>query len=199
MAKPKLTETQRAEAISLMGGDMSDEAIGRKFGVSYTVIGRLRRKHGIPAMTKEHLRFKPTEAQLAELHETSDREMARRYTVATYTWRKTRRRYGVPAFRPPTVINGVGVKVATGEPNVKREKSEGFNFKDYFKPSPIPPRDSSLAGEAASFLRREGFVTYDRARIKAGEGWQVGHSVLSSQELIAKASKLGFQREEWMV
>ena len=194
MGAPSLTDAQRREALGMMDGKTSDAKIAKAFGVSDQVIGRLRRKHGIVPASPSGMYFQPTEEQIAELHETSDREMHRRYGVWKETWRKVRKRYGIPQFRPPTVING--------EPNSWVEKPEKKTWKNdwgFNSPPPIPPRDHSLAGEAAAFLQRERFHVFNREKLGLGEGWQCGYTSLTPSELIAKAERLGFQREEWMV
>lgn len=193
MGAPKLTERQQFDAIDLMGGDMSDRQIADKFGVEAQVIGRLRRKHGIASVDTVRF-FQPTEMQIAELQEASDREMQRRYGVWKETWRKVRKRYGIARYRPPTTIKG--------EPNSwveKKPKGRSVSEWGFASPQPIPPRDTSLAGEAAAFLQRERFTVYNRAKIGMGEGWQVGPSTYDDAGLIRKAERLGFEREEWMV
>lgn len=195
MPATKLTDHQIAEAIAMMDGKTTDAEIGREFGVSDQSIGRLRRKHGIAAVASPRL-FQPTEAQLAELREASDKEMQRRYGHSKETWRRVRKRFNIPNFRPPTTINGVPNYWAGNPDKPKKPKT---SFADFFKPSPIPSRDTSLAGEAAAFLQRERFTVFNRAKVGAGKGWQVGHSVLTADQLIAKAERLGFKQEEWMV
>ena len=188
-----LDERQQFDALDLMGGDMNDREIADRFGVSPQTIGRLRRKHGV-APVPNRMHFRPTDAQLAELRVCSNREMERRYRVTCETWGRVRKRFGIPRFRQPTVIDGKPVKW------VVKEKINGNKamFFEQLKPSPIPPRDTSIAGEAASYLRRERWHCFERWKIGMGAGWQVGTRVMNEIDMIAFAKKKGFRQEEWM-
>lgn len=195
MASNILSESQQQAALAMMDGRTTDTVIARQFGVEVQVIGRLRRKHGIEPV-KGHSKFRPSEQQLAELRECSNYEMERRYGVISQTWRKVRREHGIANYRPPTTVGGVPNKFA--ERPAKGDGRGRFVFFDHLKSTAIPGRDTSLTGEAASFLRRERFVVYDRQKVRTGTGWQVGHSVLSETQLVEKAKRLGFQQQEWM-
>lgn len=131
---------------------------------------------------------------IAALPDTSNREMARRYGACPSTWARIRKRHSIGNVRPPTTVGGVPAPWTTPQPT--KVEAPGL-LKSYWR-APDPQRDCSLAGEAASFLRRERFHVFDRAKVGMGEGWQVGRSVLSAADMLAKATRLGFQREVWM-
>lgn len=194
MGKSALTERQQFEALDLMGGDVNDAQIARQFGVSDQTIGRLRRRHGIPAVPSTAPKIVPTEKQLVELEYYSNRAMSRAYGGDSRVWGRIRKQHGIANYRPPTVIDG--------KPNTWAEKPERSGrkaqFFDQLPQSPIPPRDTSLAGEAASHLRKERWHCFPRWKVGLGGGWQVGTRVMNENDMIAFAKKKGFKQEEWM-
>ena len=135
-----------------------------------------------------------TAEAIAALRDTSNREMARRYGACPSTWARIRKRHGIDNVRQPTTVGGVPAPWATPQP---AKADAPVMFKSYWR-APDPQRDCSLAGEAASFLRRERFHVFDRAKVGVGEGWQVGRSVLSAADMLAKATRLGFRPQAWM-
>lgn len=72
-------------------------------------------------------------------------------------------------------------------------------------PQPIGaslPRDGSLEGRAAEFLRKERFLVWrcgdDRGRLDPkGKLWRVGMTVLTGEQLVAKARAKGWAPDEW--
>lgn len=130
----------------------------------------------------------PTAEQIAELATTSDREMERRYGTTQGVWRRTRAEHGIAKFR----------EWKRREPAAKEPVTGGVLLSAFWR-APDPSRDTSLAGEAAAFLRSMRFPNvFSRARLGMGDGWQVGRSVLSEAEMVGKAERLGFKREGWM-
>jgi len=67
--------------------------------------------------------------------------------------------------------------------------------------TPQPQRDATVAGEAADFLRRKGWVVF-RARIIRTEApkddWIVGRLTLPTSEMVAQAERGGFVRRDMM-
>jgi hypothetical protein len=137
------------------------------------------------------VRLEPTPQQLDELRECSDRDMKKRYGVAASTWARVRQRYGIKRFRNPTTLAGVPTPWAP-KPEPKR-LGDGLQFWR----APDPRRDTTVLGEAASFLRRERFIVFHR-KVQGGEGWQVGRSVFDDAAMLGKAQRLGFRVEGWM-
>lgn len=137
-------------------------------------------------------RIDPTDEQLALLPDVSDREMKRRYGSSTSTWSRIRQRYGIERFRNPTTVGGVP-NPWVFKPEPKRSADVVANF--WRAPDPRP--DRSVLGEAASFLRRERFIVFNR-KVQGDTGWQVGRSVLDDAAMLSKAQRLGFKVEGWM-
>lgn len=171
---------------------MTDTGIAVAMGITKGCVSKHRRKLGLAV---NEVRFEPTPEQIAQLGGASDREMSRLHGNSTDTWARVRKRYGVAAFRPPTTINGEPNSWVRPEP-----KADRVSMLNSFWESPVPPRDYSLAGEAATFLRRARFPNvFNRQKVYGKPGWQCGREVLSAGELVEKAQRLGFQREEYMV
>jgi hypothetical protein len=116
--------------------------------------------------------------------------MERKYGTTQGVWRKLRAEHGIAKFRiwtPPS------------EKVPAPPKAPAARVFDSFWQAPVAARDSSVAGEAASFLRMQRFPNvYNRAKVHGDDGWQVGRSVLSEADMVSKAERLGFQRQEWM-
>jgi hypothetical protein len=137
------------------------------------------------------VRFVPTEEQLTELRECSDREMRRRHGNATSTWARIRQQHGIGRFRNPTTLDGIPTPW-----KVKPEPKRSTDCIQFWR-APDPQRDHSVLGEAVSFLQRQRFIVFNR-RVQGGEGWQVGRSVLDDAAMLGKAQRLGFKVEGWM-
>lgn len=139
--------------------------------------------------------YEATPEALAALPVTSDREMARTFGGSANTWSRIRKRHGIARFRNPTTLGGVPQPWV--EPKPKSEYVE--RLPPVTIQTLVPKPDTSLAGEAASFLRRMRFPNvYNRAKVLGKDGWQVAGNVLSEAAMIAKAERLGFQRASWM-
>lgn len=141
-------------------------------------------------------KFIPPAGALDALPQISDREMSRRFGGSAHTWSRIRKEAGIARFRNPTTLNRIPTPWTAPKPRVAAQP-----FVDPFlgtRASLAPMRDHSLAGEAAAFLQRERFHVFNREKIGAGEGWQVGRSVLDTASMIGKALRLGFQKQSWM-
>ena len=193
MANPPTPPYVIADIRRLNALKMSDAEIASVLPIGRSAVSKHRRAMGLPTYDR---RFIPTEDQLTELRDASDREMQRRYGVNAATWRRVRSAKGIAPFRNPTTVRGIPTPWVAPKPRVAAQP-----FVDPFlgtRASLAPMRDHSLAGEAAAFLQRERFHVFNREKIGAGEGWQVGRSVLDTASMIGKALRLGFKQQAWM-
>lgn len=190
-AKP-LDDAQLAELCRMNALGINDSIIARSLGVPVSRIYKARIALGLPA---RYGRFAPTIEQLRELQTTSNRAMQRKYGNDASQWARARITHGIPHFRPPTRgPNAPAPKPKPVKAGIARPPS------DWGVPRalPVPPRDYSLAGEAAAFLQRERFHCFNRKKVLGGEGWQVGRMVLDEPAMIDMAKRRGFAPEPWM-
>jgi hypothetical protein len=188
----KLSPATREEIAKRIRSGESDNSIGRDLGLASTAIARVRRSFGLPTNFL-FTRFFATPEQLKELMTTSDREMQRRYGVNNDTWARVRRDNGIPRFRAPT--NGPDAKAKTPKKTASNPLMAGKPYQSAFSKA---PRDHSLTGEAADFLRTERWVVINRAKVYGDEGWNVGRMRLTTDELVAMAIRKGFVAHDWM-
>lgn len=185
----------RLAALNKQG--LTDGEIAAAIGFARTTVSRKRRELGL---TANDARFRPTDAQIADLRVMSNHAMQRKYSQCADTWSRTRKRLGIPHYRLPTVKNGQPVSPLTGKPVVEKIRLPDESSYSIRQPAAVTalPRDHSLLGEAAAFLQRERFHVFNRHKVGMGEGWQVGRSVLDDAAMLSKAERLGFQRQSWM-
>lgn len=192
-ARKTLDAAQLAELCRMNALGFNDSMIADALGISRGWVGRERRRLGIDAKFD---RVAPTIEQLRELTTTSDRAMARKYGNGHYTWARIRAKHGIARFRAPTRGNDAP------PPKPKPVKKVSFgkppSLWSLLQPLPVPPRDTSLAGEAAAFLQRERFHCFNRRKVLGGDGWQVGRMVLDEPAMIDMAKRRGFRPEPWM-
>lgn len=192
-ARKTLDAAQTAELCRMNALGFNDGMIADALGISRGWIGRERRKLGLNAKFE---RIAPTIEQLRELATTSDRAMARKYGNGHDVWSRIRAKHGIPRFRAPTR----GKDAAPPKPKPAKAVSFGkpSSFWALPQPLPVPPRDTSLAGEAAAFLQRERFHCFNRRKVLGADGWQVGRMVLDEPAMIDMAKRRGFTPEPWM-
>lgn len=192
-ARKALDAAQLSELCRMNALGFNDGMIADALGISRGWIGRERRRLGIDAQFD---RIAPTIEQLRELATTSDRAMARKYGNGHGTWARIRAKHGIARFRAPTV----GKDAPPPKPKPVKLVSFGKppSLWSLPQPLPVPPRDTSLAGEAAAFLQRERFHCFNRRKVLGGDGWQVGRMVLDEPAMIDMAKRRGFRPEPWM-
>lgn len=192
-ARKALDAAQLAELCRMNALGFNDRMIAKALGISRGWIGRERRRLGLDAKFE---RIAPTIEQLHELATSSDREMARRHGNGSATWSRIRAKHGIARFRAPTVGKDAP------PPKPKPVKAISFGKPPSLwaipQPLPVPPRDTSLAGEAAAFLQRERFHCFNRRKVLGDDGWQVGRMVLDEPAMIDMAKRRGFRPEPWM-
>lgn len=193
MANPQTPQNIVDQIPALHADGLTDREMSARLGISSSSVSKWRRHMGIKP---NDFRYTPSAQQVAELHERSNREMARLYGTSPHTWARLREKLGIDRFRNPTTVNGEPA------PWIEKPRPTAREFSPQPTIVSLAPRgDTSLAGEAATFLRKMRFPNvFNRAKVygAAHKGWQVGRSVLTEGELIDKASRLGFQRQAWM-
>lgn len=188
-AKP-LDDAQHAELCRMNALGLNDAVIAKSLGLPRGRVYNARKALGLPAQTA---RFAPTIEQLRELETTSNRAMSRKHGRDDGSWARIRERYGIARFREPTTGPNAPAPKPRPAPAAKSRVSWGAPVA-----LPVPPRDHSLAGEAAAFLQRERFHCFNRRKVLGSEGWQVGRMVLDELGMIDMAKRRGFVPEPWM-
>jgi len=190
-----ITGEQRAMVASMARENVPDWQIGERLGLAKGTVTRIRCAAGIRRLAKP---MEATPEQLADLRVLSNHAMQRKHGSVESVWRRLRVEHGIAPFRPATVVAGKPAPWKA-KPEPKQALAGGVLLSAFWR-APEAPRDSTLAGEAAAFLRSMRFPNvFSRAKVYGDAGWQVGRSVLSEAEMIGKAERMGFRREGWMV
>jgi hypothetical protein len=172
-----------ADIKALHAKGMSDYAIAKALGLGRGVVHRARRDAGLSAYTNL---FQPTPEQIEELRTTSNRAMTRKYGKQEGVWARLRIEYGIKRFRAPTT----GRDAAPPKQKVAAAPRPTVN--PHQRTFDIPPPDTSLAGEAARFLRTERWIVVNREKVYGDKGWNVGNMRLDTEAMISMAVRRGF-------
>jgi len=177
---------------TMQAAGFADREIAEALGLNKTTVSKKRRAMGL---TANDTRFTPTDAQLADLREMSNRAMERKYGTKGEVWARQRRRYGIDPFRLPTVRDGVPVSPLTGEAIKDKPKPEvSWAVVQNCFSGLAPRRPGGIAYDAAAFLQGERYAVFNRKKLGLGEGWQVGRVSMSEADMIAKAERIKARR-----
>jgi hypothetical protein len=172
-----------------IAGKFTNRELMRRYGKGYNTIARWRRTCGIPGGGVGTPPL-PRPADLAETAPSrSTRELGAMYGVSTETIRKWLAQIGVKARGRP--------QAAKPAPKPHLARPPGKFILPGVQTGPIPPRDGSLEGMAASYLQPYA-PTYrcdDLGRQSpSGKFWRVGNAVLTPGEMMERAERKGFER-----
>lgn len=158
-----------------------NEALAFRYSVGINTITRWRRETAtrapIPSRGQPMPQGFPSVAAVM-----SNKHLEARYSVGAETVKRWRAECGVPL--PPR------------SPKLLPFKQNAFQT----APVDRPHRDDSIAGQAADFLRRLGpVIRCDRSGRydQNGDRWRRGSTLLTADEVIERAVRNGWRRDEW--
>lgn len=179
---------------------MSNYQLAAHYGTSRQIISRWRSMLGINISSGSPKALRPRPNDFREIAVTMGNDkLARHYSAAIETvrrWRVETQAWYVPALRPKKVP-------APRKPRYRQPpQSTSTIVRLQTLQGRIPPRDTSLLGTVADFLRQARRYRIHRCTEgggadQAGKFWRVENAVLTDDELIARAERWGWSADRW--
>lgn len=182
------------------------EWLAERFKRDKTQIRRWRIKLGIPGPERVK---RGVPADFAKLAPTMyRRDLAKHYKATTATIRRWIEQTGAQSKDPNDALATRKPRRDTSSirraprpvPAPKPAPTHNFRLPKGAA-TPVPPRDATIEGEAADFMRARGWITYrcnaEGQQKVEGSHWRLGTLIVEPDELLKRAEAKGWRAERW--